>query len=143
MIIAIITSICVNHFLVGNVFVSYLFGYPLHWQTVSASCINNATVFLLTQLYQSIRHPSKLIFIPTLIQFKQTQRQTKINKITIDMTVKKDGEYINTNNYNNDLVVNHEIGNYKKHSINGNHENYKIEIALPYRLYINQKDRLY
>ena len=60
--------------------IGYLFGYPFHWHTVTVLCMNNAMTFLLTQMYHVIRKPTKLVFIPTLIPFKITDRQTKIKK---------------------------------------------------------------
>ena len=129
----------INFLMVDTVFkgyrqgnVSYVFGYPLHWQTVNTACINNATVFLLTQLIQSIRRPDKLIFIPTLIKFKETQRQTKMNKITLD-DHKSNSNSLQLSTYGTGRILIAKMVKKMK----------KIEIVLPYRLYINNKDRLY
>ena len=134
-IIVFLSSVCVNYWFVGIIFVSYrrdvisyLFGNPLHWRTINASCISNATVFLLTQLYKSIRRPSKLIFIPTLIQFEETERQTQINKI-INISTKDEFERDNDKDTERDKDIN------KRNAL--------TQIILPYRLHIHQKDTLY
>ena len=157
-IIVFLSVVFISHFLVGIVFqsyrmndISYIFNYPLHWGTVNTSCINNATIFVLTQLYQSIRHPSKLIFIPTLIQLEETQRQTKINTISVDTCINTTantdvdlGGITALSDDNDDKDAYHLISTYTKAtSIRKQSNNIVTEIVLPYRLYINHKDRLY
>lgn len=110
--------------------VGSIFNCSFHWHTIATTCMNSAIIFLLSQVYSHIRKPSKLVFIPSLIVFKITQRKSKINRIIQDMNcedcVYTLSESQSTVNYDYDININ-----------NGCLE------STPYKLCINKQDTLY
>ena len=82
---------------IGNIF-----GYPFSWHTIAISCMNNAIIFLLSQMYLTIRKPLKLVFIPILIKFKFTQERSLTNRVSITQIVENyhNYNYESSNNYN-------------------------------------------
>ena len=84
--------------------IGYIFGRSFHWHTLGSACMTGGLAFLFVQLYNVIRHSSKLNIIQTLVLFDQIKNDNIDNNI--NKTPGYESKYFLIIN-SNDAVYNH------------------------------------